>query len=73
MVKPKSDFDTAQDTYKSLSKEQREKVLNRISQKTDMFKGSVAEQAFIDSVKEIQEEASQQQAFNFMYGNYGGV
>lgn len=73
MVKKVSnpEYDQARDTYGTLSKEQKSKVLDRVSQKTDMFSGPVAEQAFIEAVKEIKEETSTLWNYgNFMFGNY---
>lgn len=66
-TKTPTEYDKARDEYGTMSKDQRSKVLDRVSQKTNMQIGPEAEQAFIDSVKEIKEEDSNNSYFGMIY------
>lgn len=49
-------YQDARDQYGKMNKDKRNAVLDRISQKTNAHSGAEAEQAFIDSVIEINNE-----------------
>lgn len=62
------EYNRARDTYGTLSKDQRSRVLDRVSEKTNMQCGPEAEQAFIDAVNEVQAAT-----YCGMYGLHGGM
>jgi hypothetical protein len=49
-------YKEARDKYGTLDKFYKNLVLDKVSQKTDMHQGEVAEQAFVDSLQEVLKE-----------------
>lgn len=52
-----TEYELARDEYGTLTKDQKSKVLDRISEKTNMQVGPEAEKAFVEAVKEIKAES----------------